>query len=63
MRDKAYKGDVPDVKFWIYWSTLILGVKSALNQIVPFVDTTGSLQSKTVKSVFGMLPVEQGIEW
>ena len=61
--DEAYDDDEPDIKFWVNWATVMLGDKSAISQIKPFVDTVGLLQSKAVKTAFRVLPVEQGRAW
>ncbi|MCP3675838.1 MAG: TIGR02270 family protein [Gammaproteobacteria bacterium] len=61
--DEAYDDDDPAVKFWVNWSTLMLGDKSAVSQIKPFVDASGQLQAMAVKTAFRVLPVEIGRDW
>ncbi len=61
--DEAYEDDDPEVKFWVNWSTIMMGDLSAVNQIKPYVVQTGPLQLVAVNTAFRGLPVEQGRAW
>jgi len=61
--DQAYSDDDPQVKFWVNWSTIMMGDTSAVSQIKPYVDQSGPLQSIAVNTAFRGLPVELGRAW
>lgn len=59
----AQTSDNPDVLFWSAWSTILLGHKSVVNKLQPFVFNTGPHQLRATQLAFRVLPVETAREW
>ncbi|WP_444993937.1 TIGR02270 family protein [Aliikangiella sp. IMCC44359] len=61
--DEAYSDNNPEVKFWVNWSTILLGDFSAANQLNSYVITPGPMQEIAVQTAFRVLPVEIARTW
>lgn len=61
--NQAMSVDDQDVCFWANWSAILLGNKTAVNRLTPFVFTAGSYQQRAIQLVFRVLPVGQGQAW
>ena len=61
--DEAYADEEPTVKFWVNWSTLMLGDKTAAPQLQPYLKGDGKLQNIAMNTAFRALPIEQGRAW
>jgi len=61
--DAAYDDDDPDVKFWVNWSTVLLGDYSAVDQLQDYVESHGPLQRLAIQTAFRVLPVETSRQW
>jgi len=53
----------PLLRFWSRWSAVLLGDRSELLDLQPFVLRAGPLQRRAVELAFRVLPVDQGREW
>ena len=53
----------PDAIFWSAWSAILLGHKSVVNRLQPFVINAGPHQLKAAQLAFRILPVETAREW
>lgn len=58
----AMKSDNKDVLFWACWSAVMLGDKSAVKGLQPFVLTANPYQSKAIDLVFRVLPIADARE-
>lgn len=61
--DDAYSEEDPEVKFWVNWSTIMLGDPTAVHQLQPYVNEAGELQRKAIQVAFRVLPIEQARAW
>ena len=61
--DEAYDDDDPEVKFWVNWSTVLLGDHSAVDQLQDYVETSGPLQRLAIQTAFRVLPVATARQW
>ena len=59
----AMQSKKPDILFWASWSTLMLGDKSAINNLQPFVLAEGLFQSRAIEIAFRVLPQEISRDW
>ncbi|MGQ9424394.1 TIGR02270 family protein [Gilvimarinus sp. F26214L] len=59
----AIRSDHPDIAFWSSWSAVILGDRSALNNLQPVVMESNPHQEKAIQLAFRALPVEHGRKW
>jgi len=61
--DEAYQDEDQEVKFWVNWSTLMLGDKTAAPQLQDYLRQAGKLQHVSLNTAFRALPIEQGRAW
>ncbi|TQV76396.1 TIGR02270 family protein [Aliikangiella marina] len=61
--DDAYSDEDPEVKFWVNWSTIMLGDPTAVRQLETYVQEPGDLQRKAVDVAFRVLPIDQARAW
>lgn len=54
----AMKSGNEDLQFWASWSAILLGQKSAIEHLKPFLLKQGKYLDKTIQLVFRVLPVE-----
>jgi uncharacterized protein (TIGR02270 family) len=59
----ARAAEEPILRFWALWSALLLGDRTAINDLQPFVLQSGPLQNRAIDLAFRVLPVEQGRSW
>ena len=60
----ASQDDRTSIKFWSYWSAILLGHKSCVEQLKPYVfDAQSPFQEIALQLCFRVLPVEQAREW
>jgi len=60
---QARMADDPLLRFWSRWSVVLLGDRSELIDLQPFVFRAGPLQQRALELAFRVLPVEQAREW
>jgi len=51
------------VRFWANWSAILLGDRSNLDDLKPFVFKAGPYQFEAIQMAFRVLPVEQARQW
>jgi uncharacterized protein (TIGR02270 family) len=51
------------LSFWANWSSILLGQRTLVNNLKPFVLQPGPFQSRAIQLAFRVLPVEAGREW
>lgn len=61
--DAAYADDDPEVKFWVNWSTIMLGDPTAVHQLEAYLIEPGYFQKKAINIAFRVLPIEQARAW
>lgn len=61
--NQAMSVDDPGVCFWANWSAILLGNKTAVNNLKHFVFETGPYQHQAIQLAFRVLPVEHGRAW
>lgn len=59
----ARMAEDPLLRFWSRWSAVLLGDRTELLDLQPFVLRAGPLQQRAVDLAFRVLPVEDGREW
>ncbi|MDH5776655.1 MAG: TIGR02270 family protein [Gammaproteobacteria bacterium] len=59
----AMNHDDPEIKFWALWSSILLGNKSLVKHLKPFVLTSGPFSSRAINIAFRVLPVEEARKW
>lgn len=59
----AQTSENPDVQFWSAWSAIMLGHKSVVTVLQPFVFNTGAHQVCAAQLAFRILPVETARAW
>ncbi len=59
----AMQSENPDVLFWASWSAVMLGDKSFVKNLQPFVIKVGANQARAIELAFRALPVEEAREW
>jgi len=60
----ASQDERPSIKFWSYWSATLLGHKTCVQQLKPFVfDLKSPFQPIALQLCFRVLPVEEAREW
>lgn len=59
----AMQSENPDVLFWASWSAVMLGDKSAIKNLQPYVLQSGPFQSRAIELAFRVLPVDVAREW
>ncbi|NNE64319.1 MAG: hypothetical protein HKN34_09565, partial [Gammaproteobacteria bacterium] len=59
----AIQSDNEEIKFWSLWSTVLLGDRSAVSKLKPFVLQQGPLQDRAIEICFRALPVEEARAW
>lgn len=59
----AMQSDNPDVLFWASWSAVLLGDKSFVKNLQPFVIKAGVNQARAIELAFRVLPVETARVW
>lgn len=61
--DEAMSVDDDDIKFWASWSSILLGNRTAVSNLKPFVFESGVYQDVAINIVFRVLPIEQARLW
>ncbi|MES2824581.1 MAG: TIGR02270 family protein [Pseudomonadota bacterium] len=59
----AMQSENPDVLFWASWSAVMLGDKSFVKNLQPFVLKAGAHQARAIELAFRVLPVETARVW
>ena len=60
----ASQDERPSIKFWSYWSATLLGHKTCVQQLKPFVfDLKSPFQQTALQLCFRVLPLEQARDW
>ena len=59
----AMQSDNPDILFWASWSAVLLGDKSFVKNLQPFVLKAGVNQARAIELAFRVLPVDTAREW
>ena len=59
----ARMADDPLLRFWARWSVVMLGDRTEVIDLQPFVLRAGPLQQRALELAFRVLPLEQGREW
>lgn len=59
----ALRSGDPDVNFWASWSALMLGDRSVVENLQPFVLQPNPHQIQAIQVAFRTLPVEEGRAW
>lgn len=59
----AIQSDNEEIEFWSLWSTVLLGDRSAVSKLKPFVLQQGPLQDRAIEICFRALPVEEARAW
>ena len=59
----AIQSDNEEIKFWSLWSTVLLGDRSAVSKLKPFVLQDGAFQAWAIELCFRTLPVEEARAW
>ena len=59
----AMDSEQADICFWSNWSGILLGNRSAVENLKPYVFTENRHQQKAINLVFRVLPIEQSRQW
>ena len=59
----ASQSDQEDLKFWSSWSAILLGNRSAVTHLKPFIIKHGIHQQRAIDLGFRVLPIEQARHW
>ncbi len=59
----AMQSDNPEILFWASWSAVMLGDKSVVKNLQPFVLKAGVNQARAIELAFRVLPVETARVW
>ena len=60
---ETMKSEQEDIHFWSNWSAILLGNRSAVTNLEPYVFHTGPHQIKAINIAFKVLPIEQARNW
>lgn len=61
--EKAVNSDNQTIQFWSNWSAVLLGDRSAVNNLSPFVFESEVYQVRAIDIAFRALPIEIGRSW
>lgn len=61
--EKTVNSDNQTIQFWSNWSAVLLGNRSAVNNLSPFVFESGLYQVRAIDIAFRALPIEVGRRW
>lgn len=61
--ERAMQSDQPEVIFWANWSSVLLGNRSGVLNLKPFVFQQGVYQQKAINLCFRVLPIDQARQW
>ncbi|MCP4429837.1 MAG: TIGR02270 family protein [Gammaproteobacteria bacterium] len=59
----AMQSDSEEVNFWSLWSSIMLGDRSAVSKLKPFVLNVGPFQTRAMELCFRALPVDEARAW
>ena len=60
---KAMESDNADVIFWANWSAILLGNKTLVNKMEPYLFKPSSYQDQALNMAFRVLPINQARDW
>lgn len=61
--NEAMGADHIDICFWSNWSAILLGNRSAVENLKPYVFKNGNHQQKAIGIAFRVLPIDQARQW
>ena len=60
---EAINSEQDDIRFWSNWSAILLGNRTAVTNLEPYVFKTGMHQMNAINIAFRVLPIEQARNW
>jgi len=60
---EAMQSDDEDIKFWAYWSSILLGDIKLVGNLEPYIFNMGPLQHHAINIAFRVLPIDQARVW
>lgn len=59
----ALQSKEPEILFWATWSSIVLGNKSLIENLKPFVLTDNAYRARAIELAFRVLPIDAAREW
>lgn len=59
----ALQSKDPEILFWATWSSIVLGNKSLIENLKPFVLTDNAYRARAIELAFRVLPIDVAREW